>query len=126
DRLGREHVVAEPVGMRQRDLDLLLFLEVVLLDLDFLQHVVPARLAERDAARDGDAAALADGELGDRSALAIATDIAERAQHALAELGTGIRVREQRTRGDEVRLHQRATERTQAELFEALANDLAN
>jgi len=98
---------------------LLLLLEAVALDVDLLQHRVPAGLAERDARRHRDPAALAGGELGHRRA----ADIAECAQHALAELGTGVRVREQRARGDQVRLDQRAAERAQAELLEALAND---
>src|SRR5437667_8418894 len=100
--------------MAERDLDLLLLLEAVALDVDLLQHRVPSALAERDAGRHGDAAALAGGELGHRRA----ADILQRAQHALAELGTRVRVREQRAGRDEVRLDERAPERTQPELLE--------
>ena len=64
DRLGREDVVAQAPFVRVRDLDLLLLLEVVALDAaDAMDHRLEARLLERGARGDGDAAALADGEL---------------------------------------------------------------
>ena len=40
----------------------------------------------------------------------VAADVSQRAQHALAELGARVRVREQLARGDEVRLDERAAE----------------
>ena len=122
DRLGREQVVAQALRMRDRDLDLLLFLEAVALDVDLLQHRVPARFAHRHARRHGDAAALSSRELRHRRA----ADIAQRAKHALAELRPRVRVGEQRSGGDQVRLDQRAAERPEPELLETLANDRAD
>src|SRR5262249_26277 len=69
DRLGREHVVAQAIRVGVADLDLLLLLEVVALDAgDAVDHLVEARLVERGAGGDRDAAALADGQLGERLA----------------------------------------------------------
>ena len=53
-------------------------------------------------------------------------DVFERAQHAFAELGARVRVREELAGGDEVRLDQRAPVRLEPELVEAFAHDVAD
>jgi hypothetical protein len=113
DGLGREDVVAQALLVRVGDLDLRLLLEAVAL------HALarggasrPSRSGVREARGDGDAAALAHRELGHL----VAADVPQRAEHALAELGARVRVRELVARGDQVRFDERASLRGEAEL----------
>ncbi len=118
-RLGGEERVAQAPRVIERDLDLRHLLEVIRLRAGSLEHGIEAGMAEGEAGRHGDPAALADGEL-----LEIRTRAAaKRAQHALEKLRPGVRVRELRARGHAIRLHERPTVRSKIQSLEAFADD---
>ena len=106
----------------QGDLELLLFLEEVLLHPQPLDHGVVLGALEGHASGHGDAAAFADGELRHGAVV----PVPEREQHALGELRTGEGVLEQRPRRHQVRFHQRAAVGSQVELLQAFADDAAD
>ena len=124
DRLGREDVIAQPPLVRERHLDLRHLVEAVPLRPGAREDRVVARLLEREARRDRDRAALADGELRHRRRLVLA--IAQRAEHAFDDLGPRVRVLEELAGGDQVRLDERATVRPQVELVHRLADERAD
>ena len=121
DRLGREDVVAKTRLVSEGDLDLGHLLEVVMLDAGALENGVITSAFEGRARGNRDAAALSDCELG-HAAIAIL----QCEEYAFQELRPRVSILEHRPRGHAVRLEERATMRLQPQLFETLADDLAD
>ncbi len=122
DGLRRVDVVAQAPLVGERDLDLRLLLETVAANAEPLEHRIVAGLRKGHARRNGDAAALAHGELPG-PALPL---LLQRAQHALDELGPGVGVLEELACRHHVRFDERATGGCELQMFEPVMNDLGD